>query len=664
MGLASKIYCVVALLIAVALGIAGLGIYSLDRISTMMEDSSLTAQRMGVLAKIQGALWKQVSDIKDLMISTDEAEMTKMKNEDLTANDRVIKEATEEYKHYLPPNAGTEFTERMPKIRGQWDKLYASMGRVADLSIGNTTARAQRISNRLAPIFNEIDALLAKNINDNDSELDRLEKADEAGAALQLAHRTILNSKVRTRLWLLRTNMAALLASNDKKEMDALVKDNDTTSNEILGFVEELITRTTGERQKLFSGIKDAMLNKVRPLRLEFTELAVLDTIAEGDAIYESECRPVRAALTEYVDGLLDSGVKSVNEMTEAGNAAANTAIFTTIIGSVIGLVLGAVIAVIIIRQLTASLNSIIAGLNDSSGQVDAASNQISSASQSLAEGASEQASSLEETSASIEETTAMTKQNAENANKTNATNQTTNKLIASGAKDVVDMTAAMSEINDSAEKISNIIKTIENIAFQTNLLALNAAVEAARAGEAGKGFAVVAEEVRNLAGRSAQAARDTTDLIEGTVARVKHGTEIAGLLEKSFKQIQEGSEQVSGLIQQITSATNEQATGMEQINNAVSQMDQVTQQNAASAEETASASEELSAQAATLNDMVRELVRLVTGGEQSAVRPAPAPRKPQPKPLAKPAPKKPATKALPAPKDSHKVIPLDGDDF
>ncbi|MDR0868227.1 MAG: methyl-accepting chemotaxis protein, partial [Planctomycetota bacterium] len=332
--------------------------------------------------------------------------------------------------------------------------------------------------------------------------------------------------------------------------------------------------------------------------------------------------------------------------------------------------VLGAVIAIVIIRQLTASLNKIIAGLGDSSMQVDSASNQISSASQSLAEGASEQASSLEETSASIEETTSMTKQNAENANKTNATNLQTNKLITSGAKDVADMTKAMGEINDSAEKISKIIKTIEDIAFQTNLLALNAAVEAARAGEAGKGFAVVSEEVRNLAGRSAQAARDTTELIEGTVTRVKHGTEIANLLEKSFKQIEEGSQSVSGLIAQITEATNEQATGMEQINSAVSQMDQVTQQNAASAEETASASEELSAQAATLNDMVRELVRLVTGGEQSAVRPAPAPRKPQPKPFTPL--KKPAPKALPAPKSASKrasgevskVIPLDGDDF
>ncbi len=218
-----------------------------------------------------------------------------------------------------------------------------------------------------------------------------------------------------------------------------------------------------------------------------------------------------------------------------------------------------------------------------------------------------------------------MTRQNADNATKTNDTTQNNNKLIASGATAVGNMSQAMSEISDSAEQISRIIKTIEDIAFQTNLLALNAAVEAARAGEAGKGFAVVADEVRNLAGRSAQAARDTTQLISTTIERVRNGSDIADELDKSFREIESGSNTVARLIAEITSATNEQAQGVDQVNNAVAQMDKVTQENAATAEESASAAGELATQSGQLNDMIGELLGIVTGGKEGAVRVAAA---------------------------------------
>lgn len=279
-------------------------------------------------------------------------------------------------------------------------------------------------------------------------------------------------------------------------------------------------------------------------------------------------------------------------------------------------LLVSLIILYVLVSGLNKSLVSIIDHMNDTSHQVFDAANEISSSSQDLAEGATEQAASLEQTSSALEESASMTRQNADNTAKASEMMGNTGKILQHGLGYMQEMTAAMSEINDSAEQISRIIKTIEDIAFQTNLLALNAAVEAARAGEAGKGFAVVADEVRNLAGRSAQAARDTTTLIEGTVSRVQRGSEVAEQLENSFKELEESALSVTKVVAEISTATNEQAHGVDQVNSAVAQMDKVTQQNAASAEQTASASENLTAQAGRLEGMVGDLTRLANGND------------------------------------------------
>jgi len=222
-----------------------------------------------------------------------------------------------------------------------------------------------------------------------------------------------------------------------------------------------------------------------------------------------------------------------------------------------------------------------------------------------------------------------MTRTNAANSEKANNLAGQARKNATDGEKTMGELNNAMTAINDSAAQIGKIIKVIEEIAFQTNLLALNAAVEAARAGEHGKGFAVVAEEVRNLAQRSAQAARDTTNLIEGAVTRAKEGTSVASNAAKSLNAIVADVANVAELLAGISRASNEQAQGVDQINSAVSQMDKVTQQNAAGAEESASAAEQLSAQSETVKSVVDELTSLVRGtasghgGPNHAARPA-----------------------------------------
>jgi len=299
----------------------------------------------------------------------------------------------------------------------------------------------------------------------------------------------------------------------------------------------------------------------------------------------------------------------------EATSASASSSLLTWV-GSLgtIAAALVALISVFIARSISKPINRIIAGLNEGADQVNDAAAQVSSASQQLAEGASEQASSLEETSSALEEMAAMTRTNAENAKEANNLSGQARSAAENGDQTMAQLNEAMTGINESSGKISKIIKVIEEIAFQTNLLALNAAVEAARAGEHGKGFAVVADEVRNLAQRAAQAARETTGLIEDSVNKAKEGTDVAGEVGTALGAIVGDVTKVTDLIDGITKASEEQAQGVDQVNTAVSQMDKVTQQNASGAEESASAAEQLSAQAVTVRGMVNELSAVVSG--------------------------------------------------
>jgi hypothetical protein len=291
--------------------------------------------------------------------------------------------------------------------------------------------------------------------------------------------------------------------------------------------------------------------------------------------------------------------------------------------GVVFGLVFAVLVsiaAVFFSRSLARPIQRIAGGLAEGADRVSTASSHVASSSHSLAEGASEQAASIEETSSSLEEMSSMTKLNADNARQADVLMKEANTVIVRANTSMNALTSSMDQISKSSEETSKIIKTIDEIAFQTNLLALNAAVEAARAGEAGAGFAVVADEVRNLALRAAEAARNTSGLIEGTVKRIQEGSELVVRTSEAFGEVARSGDKVGKLVAEISSASREQAQGIDQVNRAVTEIDKVVQQAAANAEESASASEEMSAQARRMKEMIEELVALMGRNRSVAI--------------------------------------------
>lgn len=342
----------------------------------------------------------------------------------------------------------------------------------------------------------------------------------------------------------------------------------------------------------------DAVIGPIKEAAevLEEMEKGNLQVRVEGN--YQGDHNLVKNAL----NGTLDSLLAYVNEissvLTEMADGNLNVGItadykgdFTAIKDS--------------LNLIVESLNEMLGGINVAAEQVSHASGQVASSSQMLAQGAAEQSSAIEQLTASITQIAAQTNQNAAYANQANELALNARDHAVEGNTQMQGMLEAMEAINESSGNISKIIKVIDEIAFQTNILALNAAVEAARAGQHGKGFAVVAEEVRNLAARSASAAKETTDMIEGSIKKTEAGTKIAGETAKALGNIVEGVSKAADLVGDIAVASNEQAIAIAQIDKGVEQVSEVVQTNAATAEESASASEELSSQADLLKDQV-----------------------------------------------------------
>jgi len=280
-----------------------------------------------------------------------------------------------------------------------------------------------------------------------------------------------------------------------------------------------------------------------------------------------------------------------------------------------------ALIALYTVNRGNRSLRQYAADIADGANQVASAAQQVTAASQALAQGSSEQAATLEETSASAEEINSMTQKNAENARSAATETEAADQLLKETTQRLDQMIGSMNEINASSEKISRIIRVIDEIAFQTNILALNAAVEAARAGEAGMGFAVVADEVRSLAQRCAQAAKDTSALIEESIVRSQGGKVRLDEVAECVRKVVDNASRIKILSGEVHVGSQEQARGIEQIAKAVAQMQRVTQSTAASAEESASAGEEMSAQASGLHNAAKLLNELISGDQQFGSR-------------------------------------------
>lgn len=355
---------------------------------------------------------------------------------------------------------------------------------------------------------------------------------------------------------------------------------------------------------------------------------SALESFEHASADFESLCREHKfdrlpeaegrvqefASLSEATLGnLKDQQRKFLKESQARSESLQSQAMYLSIFT---GCVLFAIVvlAVAVVRNISRTLAGAVTEIAAGADQVAAAASQIAAASQVLAQGSSEQAASIEETSASSVEINSMARSNSQNSREAAELVSSSQQKFLHTNQSLDQTVLAMGEIKTQSDRISKINKVIEEIAFQTNILALNAAVEAARAGGAGMGFAVVADEVRTLAQRCAQAAQDTSGLIQESIAKSNDGKNRVDEVAAAVRTITGEAVRVKALVDEVSQGSEEQTRGLEQIGKAISQMEQVTQQTAASAEESAAAAEELSAQSETLRAIVEHLAAMVGG--------------------------------------------------
>jgi methyl-accepting chemotaxis protein len=418
------------------------------------------------------------------------------------------------------------------------------------------------------------------------------------------------NSKIKQALFHAKSLHATFHTGIDQVK-NYMVKGWDTQAVEVL----------TNEAQPAANG----MFSEFQALRDEAQRAQTLFEKMNAQAM--GPCVEKQRSAVNLLSRILKGNEDIAAASVKAGESDSDFARLLAIVGMLSGFGIAVALGAWLSISISRALRRISAGLSEGAEQVSAAAGEVSAASQSLAEGSSRQAAGIEETSSSLEEMSSMTSRNADNSKQADGLMKEAISIVDKANHSMESLTTSMTDIAKASEETSKIIRTIDEIAFQTNLLALNAAVEAARAGQAGAGFAVVADEVRNLARRAADAAKNTASLIEGTVNKVKAGSQTVGATAAAFSELADHTVKVSGLVSEIAAASSEQSQGIDQVNSSVSEIDKVTQQNAANAEESAAAAEQMSAQAERMKSMVNELAALVDGSSRkSAVAAAAAP--------------------------------------